>query len=180
MMASRMLKDKGVIEFAYAASILKKNNIAANFILVGEPDPDNPSSVSRSQIQDWEQKGILEYWGHKDNMEDVLSQASIVVLPSYREGFPKVLIEAAACGRAIVTTDVAGCRDAIYNGVTGVLVPVKDGPALAEAISTLVKKPETYIKMGIEGRKMAEERFDENKVIDQHLSLYNELLASGQ
>lgn len=180
IMASRLLKDKGVLEFAEAASIAKDMNIKAEFILVGDPDPDNPSSISRSQIQDWEQKGILNYWGQIDNMQDVLSQASIVVLPSYREGFPKVLIEAAACGRAVVTTDVAGCRDAIYNGVTGVLVPVRDAHALADAIFDLIASPETYIKMGIEGRKMAEERFDESIVIEKHLALYDLILANAK
>lgn len=180
MMASRLLKDKGVMEFAGAAQILKEKNTNAEFILVGDTDPDNPSSISISQIHDWEEKGILNYWGHIEDMEDVLSQASIVVLPSYREGFPKVLIEAAACGRAVVTTDVAGCRDAIYNGITGVLVSSRDTNGLADAIFDLIGCPETYIKMGIEGRKMAEERFDENIVIDRHLSLYDQVLSNAK
>lgn len=180
MMASRLLKDKGVMEFVNAAAILKEKNINAEFILVGDPDPDNPSSISISQIQDWEERGILNYWGHIEDMENILSQASIVVLPSYREGFPKVLIEAAACGRAVVTTDVAGCRDAIYNGVTGILVPARDTHGLANAIFDLAACPENYIKMGIEGRKMAEERFDEKIVIDRHLSLYDQVLSNAK
>ena len=178
IMASRLLKDKGGLEFAEAASILRDMNLSAEFILVGEPDPDNPSSIHPSQIKDWADKGIIEFWGHSDNMQDILSQASIIVLPSYREGFPKVLIEAAACGRAVVTTDVAGCRDAIYNGITGVLVPVRDARALAKAISGLIASPENYKKMGIEGRKMAEKRFGENIVIEKHLSLYNYILSN--
>ena len=178
MMASRLLKDKGVIEFAEAAAILKGKNIDAEFILVGDPDLDNPSSIKSSQVKQWEQKGILNCWGHVDNMQDILSQASIVVLPSYREGFPKVLIEAAACGRAVITTDVAGCRDAIYNGVTGVLVPAKDANSLAAAIFDLVASPEKCKQMGLEGRKMAEERFDENIVIKKHMSLYDQVLSN--
>ena len=93
-----------------------------------------------------------------EDIADQYAKANIVCLPSYREGFPKVLIEAAACGRAVVTTDVAGCRDAIYNGVTGVLVSSRDTNGLADAIFDLIGCPETYLKMGIEGRKMAEER----------------------
>ena len=144
--------------------------------MVGEPDPDNPSSIHPSQIKDWADKGIIEFWGHSDNMQDILSQASIIVLPSYREGFPKVLIEAAACGRAVVTTDVAGCRDAIYNGITGVLVPVRDARALAKAISGLIASPENYKKMGIEGRKLAVEQFDEKQVVKKHYEIYSKFL----
>ncbi len=180
IMASRLLKDKGVIEFAEAAEILKEKNIQAEFILVGDPDPDNPSSIHSSQLEEWEQKGILECWGYIDNMQDVLSQASIVVLPSYREGFPKVLMEAAACGRAVITTDVAGCRDAIYNGVTGLLVPAKDANSLADAILDLTASPEKFKQMGLEGRKMAEERFDESIVIEKHLALYDLILANAK
>ena len=180
IMASRMLKDKGVLEFVEAARIIKNANIQVSFILVGSPDPDNPSSITMSQIQDWTEKNILEFWGHQEDMNQILGQASIIVLPSYREGFPKVLIEAAAVGRPVVTTDVAGCRDAIYNGVTGVLVPAKDSNALAEAIKKLLVSPETCYKMGKEGRKMAEKRFDEKITIERHLSIYDQVLSGGE
>ena len=180
MMASRMLKDKGVLEFIEAATELKNINMKVDFILVGDPDADNPSSITMSQITAWQQKGIIEHWGHQDEMENILSQASVVVLPSYREGFPKVLIEAAACGRAVVTTDVPGCRDAIKNGISGLLVPAKNSSALAEAIKMLIMNPDVCREMGIEGRKMAEERFDEQKVIDQHLSLYDQIALNAK
>jgi glycosyltransferase involved in cell wall biosynthesis len=176
MMASRVLKDKGVLEFVEAATIMQNSGIQAAFILVGSPDPGNPTSIPISQIQDWVKKGILEFWGYQEDMNQILGQASIIVLPSYREGFPKVLIEAAAIGRPVVTTDVAGCRDAIYNGITGVLVPPKDSNALAEEIKKLIDSPETCHKMGIEGRKMAEERFDEKITIERHLSIYDQIL----
>lgn len=178
MMASRLLIDKGVIEFLEAAKILSKKNIKANFILVGEPDLDNPSSITQAQIVEWESEGIIDFWGHRDNMHEVLPLASIVVLPSYREGFPKILIEAAACGRAVITTDVPGCRDAIYNEVTGLLVPMKDSHALADAIEKLVSNMKYCQKMGQEGRSMAEVKFDEKKVIKQHLEIYNQLLLN--
>jgi len=179
IMASRLLKDKGVLEFADAARLLKDNSTQVNMILVGEPDPDNPSSITRAQISLWEQEGILEYWGHQKNMENILSLASIVVLPSYREGFPKILIEAAACGRAVITTDVPGCRDAIYNGVTGVLVPKQNATALAHSIRDLALNSRACKEMGQKGRKMAEKRFDENKVIEMHFLIYDQLLARG-
>jgi glycosyltransferase involved in cell wall biosynthesis len=111
-------------------------------------------------------------------MQEVLRMASIVVLPSYREGFPKVLIEAAACGRPVITTDVPGCRDAIYHGKTGMLVPPKNSNALADAIKNLVLQPEECRKMGLAGRAMAEERFDEKIVIEEHFSIYNQLLLN--
>jgi glycosyltransferase involved in cell wall biosynthesis len=176
IMASRMLKDKGVLEFVEAAKIIQNSGIQAAFILVGSPDPGNPTSIPISQIQDWEKKDILEFWGHQEDMNKILGQASIIALPSYREGFPKVLIEAAAVGRPVVTTDVAGCRDAIYNGITGVLVPPKDSNALAEEIKKLIASPETCHKMGMEGRKMAEDRFDEKITIERHLSIYDQVL----
>jgi glycosyltransferase involved in cell wall biosynthesis len=176
IMASRMLKDKGVLEFVEAAKIIQNSGIQAAFILVGSPDPGNPTSIPISQIQDWAKKDILEFWGHQEDMNKILGQASIIALPSYREGFPKVLIEAAAVGRPVVTTDVAGCRDAIYNGITGVLVPPKDSNALAEEIKKLIVSPETCHKMGMEGRKMAEDRFDEKITIERHLSIYDQVL----
>ena len=175
IMASRLLIDKGVQEFYDAAVMLKKMKLAANFILVGDTDRDNPSSISTDLITQWKQAGIIDFWGHRENMHDVLPQASIVVLPSYREGFPKVLIEAAACGRAVVTTDVPGCRDAIYNKVTGILVPAQDAGALARAIEKLILNTGDRNKMGLKAREMAEERFDEKIVIDEHFRLYNEI-----
>ncbi len=178
IMASRLLRDKGVIEFADAARLLKESNANVNMILVGEPDPDNPSSITKSQVTSWEREGILEYWGHQKDMENILQRSSIVVLPSYREGFPKILIEAAACGRAVITTDVPGCRDAIYNGTTGVLVPEKNAMALAHSIKELAINPNSYKEMGKRGREMAESRFDVNNVISKHFEIYNQLLAS--
>ena len=177
IMASRLLRDKGVMEFANAARILKESNINLKMILVGEPDPENPSSITRSQVTAWQKEGILEYWGYKDDMENILQQSSIVVLPSYREGFPKILMEAAACGRAVITTDVPGCRDAIYNGVTGVLVPERNSLELANSIKELAINPNLYKEMGKRGRKMAESRFDVDNVISKHFKIYNQVLS---
>jgi glycosyltransferase involved in cell wall biosynthesis len=177
LLASRMLADKGVREFVEAAILLGQRPVAhkARFVLVGEPDPDNPASLQWPELERWRRTGAVEIWGHRGDMPAVLAQATIVVLPSYREGLPKVLIEAAACGRAVVTTDVPGCRDAITPGVTGLLVPVRNAAALAEAIATLLQDPPRCAAMGLAGRALAEEAFDVQAVVERHLELYAEL-----
>lgn len=171
LMASRLLVDKGVCEFAEAARRLRGHR-GARFVLVGDLDPGNPTSLSREQVQAWVDEGRIEWWGHRSDMAAVLAMAHIVVLPSYREGLPKGLIEAAACGRAVVTTDVPGCRDAIDPGRTGLLVPVRDAQALAEGIQTLLDDPQRVRAMGEAARRWAEQVFDVREVIARHLSLY--------
>ena len=113
-------------------------------------------------------------------MFDVLSKASLVVLPSYREGLPKVLIEAAACGRAVLTTDVPGCRDAIIPNITGLLVPVKDHQKLANALEWLIKNPQERVAMGKAGRKFAEKEFPIEKIVQSHIDIYQELINKAQ
>ncbi|MHB8223806.1 MAG: glycosyltransferase family 4 protein, partial [Desulfurivibrionaceae bacterium] len=108
MLASRLLWDKGVGEFVEAASLLRQQGVAARFVLVGEGDPENPANIPLSQIEAWRQSGDVELWGHRNNMAEVIGQAHVVCLPSYREGLPKVLLEAASCAKPIVTTDVPG------------------------------------------------------------------------
>jgi len=110
-------------------------------------------------------------------MHNVLPQASLVVLPSYREGFPKILIEAAACGRPVITTDVPGCRDAVYNNKTGILVPPKNAKAIADAVKKLLSNNDDRRVMGLEARQMSEIRFDERIVIKTHLEIYRQLLS---
>ena len=175
ILAARLLKDKGVKEFVEAAKLVNINNNRARFALVGEPDFHNPASIQRSELDNWEREGIIELWGHREDMEKVISLSTIVVLPSYREGFPKILIEAAACGRPIVTTDVPGCRDAIDKDITGVIVPVQDYVELAKKISFLLDHPILCRKMGNAGRIRAEEIFDINKVVQKHMKIYEDL-----
>ena len=122
---------------------------------------------------------IVEFIGYKENIFDILSSSNIVVLPSYREGLPKILIEAAACGRATVTTDVPGCRDAIEPDKTGILVPVRDTTKLADAIEKLINNPEMRIQYGKAGRELAEKEFNIETVIQKHLVLYKNLLSSN-
>ena len=175
LMASRLLTHKGLLEFVDVARSFQKEGVKARLVLAGEPDPGNPASVNIIKISTWVSEGILEYWGQRHDMPEVLATASIVVLPSYREGFPKVLMEAASCGRAIVTTDVPGCRDSIEPGVTGLLVPVKDSKALANAIKSLLFNPSRIVEMGLAGRKLAEKSFDVGQVVAQHMKIYKEL-----
>lgn len=180
LMAARLLADKGVREFVSAARILRNSRWSSRgnvrFVLVGSPDPGNPSSLTECELAEWEREGIVELWGHMDDMCQVLPQANIVVLPSYREGLPKVLIEAAACGRAVITTNVPGCRDAIEEERTGVLVPARDAKSLALAIRRLIDDPGLCTLMGNRGRALAETEFDVAQVVTKHLRIYSEML----
>jgi len=178
MLASRLLKEKGVYEFVEAAKLVNHQERIARFVLVGDPDPLNPSTVQQSELDYWKDQQIIELIGWSNKMQDLISSATIVTLPSfYGEGLPKILIEAAACGRAVVTTDHPGCRDAIEENVTGLLVPIKDANALANAIRSLLNDPQRRAEMGRAGRKRAEEIFDVNMVVRKHMEIYQELLS---
>ena len=178
MLASRMLWDKGVGEFVEAARCLRGEGVAARFVLVGDSDPGNPSAVPKEQLESWRDHRVVEWWGARDDMPATLAQAHLVCLPSYREGAPKVLLEAAACGRAIVTTDTPGCREIVKQGVNGLLVPVRDGVALAGAVRRLLDDPEERQRMGAAGRRRAEQEFAIEKVIESTLDLYRDLLTT--
>ncbi len=141
LFAARLLRDKGVEEFVEAARMLRQRGVNAVFRLAGAPDPENRASVGHEELRNWSESGCVEFLGHLGDMAQVLAGAHMVVLPSYREGLPKVLAEAAACGRPVITTDVPGCRDAIVPGVTGLLVPPQDAEALSVAIERLIADP---------------------------------------
>jgi len=176
LLAARMLWDKGVGEFVEAAKILQQQSISARFVLVGAPDKENPESINQSQLLEWQDAGIIEWWGQHEDMPQVFAQAHIVCLPSYREGLPKVLIEAAACGRPIVATDVPGCREIVRHNENGLLVPAKDPQALAVALNRLLNDAELRESMGKRGRAMVEAEFSTEHVVEQTLQLYKELL----
>jgi len=180
VLASRMLRDKGVDEFVDAARSLRDAGVHARFVLVGETDPGNPTAITATQLRQWADSGVVEWWGHQGNMKDVLAQAHIVCLPSLREGVPKVLIEAAACGRAIVTTDAPGCREIVRNGENGLLVPVRNTRALAEALRLLIENPPLRASMGLKGRDIVVQEFSIERVVSETLGVYRELLAAGQ
>jgi glycosyltransferase involved in cell wall biosynthesis len=178
ILPARLLKSKGVLEFVEAARQLRASGIRARFALVGVPDTENPDSVENETIAAWAEEGVIESWGYREDMAGVMAQSSLVVLPSfYAEGLPKALIEAQACGRAVVTSDWPGCRDAIIPNVTGLLVPPRDASALAEAMRTLLDDRERLRAMGKAGRALAEEAFDVQQVVRQHLEIYRALTA---
>jgi glycosyltransferase involved in cell wall biosynthesis len=172
VLPARLLWDKGVGEFVTAARMLQTEGLHVRFALVGDGDDENPASVSASQLRAWENGGVIEWWGWQENMQDVYAQAAIVCLPSYREGLPKTLIEAAACGRPIITSDVPGCREVVRQGENGLLVPARDASALAEALKDLLQNPKERLEMGKRGRIIAEKEFSMNLVISQTLAFY--------
>lgn len=138
VLPARLLVDKGVREFVAAARRLQRRGVAARCVLVGRHDTQNPGAVPGGELAQWLDEGVVEWWGHRDDMPQVLAEAALVCLPSYREGMPKALLEAGAVGRAVVTTDVPGCRDVVEQDQSGVLVPARDGDALAAAIERML------------------------------------------
>lgn len=177
VLASRMLWDKGVGEFVEAARILSMEGVNARFVLVGDPDPANPASVPESTLRAWNGQHGVEWWGRRDDMPAVLHAAHIACLPSYREGLPKSLLEAAACGLPIVTTDAPGCREVVRDGVNGLLVPVRDAAALAGALRKLIDDPGLRRRMGEQSRLRAETEFGQETVVAQTLAVYREACA---
>jgi glycosyltransferase involved in cell wall biosynthesis len=175
ILPARLLWDKGVAEFVQAAHLLRAEGIQARFALVGDSDPENPSSVPLAQIQEWEREAVIEWWGWVEDMAEAYAKAHIVCLPSYREGLPKTLIEAAACSRPIVASDVPGCREVVRHGTNGLLVPSHDPFALADAVRLLVKNPSLRQKMGTRGRDIAVKEFSTAQIISQTLSVYQSL-----
>lgn len=176
VMAARLLADKGVREFVQAARLSAGHESGLRWQLAGSPDPGNPATVADVELQQWARDGMVQCLGQRDDIAALYAAAHIVVLPSYREGLPKSLVEAAACGRAVVTTDVPGCRDAIEPGVTGLLVPVRDAAALAAAVQCLAADDELRRRFGAAGRRLAEREFDIRHVVRAHLDAYDALL----
>lgn len=174
-MAARLLKDKGVCEFVAAARLLKKRGVDARFWLIGDPDPGNPATITETEMYAWQEEGVVELFGYRRDVAQLFALSNMVVLPSYREGLPKVLVEAAACGRAVVTTDVPGCRDAIEPGESGLLVPVRSVDELADAVERLIMDASLRQRLGQAGRKLAEREFAIERIVDAHLSIYAEL-----
>lgn len=175
--AGRLLEDKGVRVFVEAARVLRERGVVAKFWLAGSPDPGNLTSITDMELTQWSMDGFVETLGYRCDIPNLFANSSIVVLPSYREGLPKVLMEAAACGRAVVTTDVPGCRYAIEPETTGLLVPVRDVSGLADAIQFLIENPDRRKQMGASGRALAEREFSIEKVVGAHLAIYNELTS---
>jgi len=177
VLPARMLWDKGVGVVVEAARLLHQR-VGVRVALVGEPDPGNPASIDRTVLEGWAREGVIEWWGWREDMEQVYASSHIVTLPSMGEGLPTALLEAAASGRPIVTTDVPGCREAVIDGVSGYLVPPNDPLALAEALARLVRDADLRGRMGAAGRQLVLERYTNIHVNTATLAIYQKLLSS--
>ncbi|WP_347988048.1 glycosyltransferase family 4 protein [Methylomonas sp. AM2-LC] len=177
ILASRMLWDKGVGEFVEAAKIINKNTINARFVLVGAPDTQNPESIGENQLIAWQNAGCIEWWGHQDDMPSVFSQAHIICLPSYAEGLPRVLIEAAASGLPIVTTNIPGCREIVHNAENGYLIPPKSIDSLVNTLNLLISNSGLRLEMGENGRNIAINGYSTEQVNRETLAIYEQLHA---
>lgn len=177
MLAARMLWHKGVGEFVAAARLLKARGLKARFVLVGDADPGNLATITRAQLQAWQDEAVVEWWGYQHDMPAMFRRAHLVVLPSYREGLGKVLIEAAATARPLVATDVPGCREVCRAEVNGLLVPVQAVQPLAEAMARLIASPELRQRFGQKGRQIAVAEFGTDTIAMQTLSVFRHLLT---
>ncbi len=177
LLAARLLREKGILEFAQAATLVKKRHPQTRFILLGALDP-NPGSLDVAQVQQWVDDGIIEWPGHV-NLKPWMALASVYVLPSYREGLPRSTQEAMAMARAVITTDVPGCRETVKDGVNGFLVPVRDAGALAVAMLKFVDHPELIETMGLQSRCEVEKRFDVRKINPQLLKVLDSYVAGS-
>lgn len=176
LMVARLLKDKGVQEFADAARLLKSSYPWVDFILLGFKDFQNPNAVAEEQLASWQEKGWVTYWGSSADVREPLALADCVVLPSYREGTPRTLLEAAAMGRPLVASDVPGCREVVRHGFNGLLCRPRDSQDLADQMQAILHMSSSQLtQMGQASRQCVEERFDEQRVIDAYLKLLDEL-----
>jgi glycosyltransferase involved in cell wall biosynthesis len=178
VLPARMLWDKGVGVLVDAARLLHKR-ADVRVALVGEPDLGNPAAVEESQLRGWAEEGVVEWWGWQEDMREVYKQSHIVTLPSLGEGVPTALLEAAACGRPIVATDVAGCRDVVVHGRNGLLVPINDPAALADALYRLMKDERLRISMGAAGRKIVLDKYTSSQVNAATLRVYDSLFHAN-
>jgi glycosyltransferase involved in cell wall biosynthesis len=176
LLACRLLWDKGVDEYVAASRALREQGRPIDALLAGTSDPGNPAAIPESTVRRWVDEGDLTWLGHVDDMTSLLGSVDAVVLPSYREGLPRTLVEAAACGLPLITTDVPGCREVVRDGVDGLLVPVKDSKALAHAIQRLQDDPVFARELGHAARIKARTQFDERIVIQRTMDVYAELL----
>jgi len=177
LMACRLLWDKGAAEFVDAARLLREAGVVAEFWMAGAPDPGNPRCIPQTVVDGWAREGVIRWLGHRDDMPELLRQADIAVLPSYHEGLPMSLLEAAATGLPLVATDIPGCRPIVKDGENGFLVPIRNAAALAAAVARLIRDPSLRRRMGRASREIAEREFAESVVLGQWVSLYRKVLA---
>ena len=178
LLPSRMLWEKGVGEFVSAARSLKEKGISARFVLAGAPDSHNPGCVPERQLEEWQRSGVVEWWQHRNDMPAIYSQSTLICLPSYYgEGLPNALIEAGASGRPAITTTMPGCRQAVAEGVNGLLVAPRDSAALSAAIERLLNDSQLRARLGAAGRERAVREFSQEVIVKQMMEVYRNLLG---
>lgn len=177
-LVARLLWDKGVGDLVAASRLLRERGVVARVLLVGEPDPGNPSSIASGQIQRWQAEGLVEWLGWQADVQAVYAASNIVTLPSRHEGVPTGLLEAAACGRVLVASDIPGCRAVVIHGETGLLVPPGDVIALAGALERLIGDKELRGRMGAAGRELVLKKFTQAQINVQTVAVYEQLLAT--
>lgn len=177
--AGRILWSKGIGDLVAASALLRGRGHGFRMVFIGHSDTDNPEAIPPGQLRAWEAEGLIEWWGRRNDVAEIMAAAHVVALPSEREGIPKVLLEAAGAGKPLVTTDTAGCRDVVEDGKNGLLVPVHDPEALASALGHLIRDPELRARMGAAARAKAESEFAEEHVVEQTLALYSRALRRG-
>lgn len=179
-MVARLLRDKGVLEFVEAATLLRSRGYTARFRLVGDAADGNPAAVAPQLVESWRRDGVVELIGFREDILPVYRESHLIVLPSYREGLPRTLIEGAACGLPLVASNVPGCREIVHHGANGLLVPVRDSSALAEALARLIDDAALRREFGRRSRQIfIEGGFQEETVTEQTLELYRSLLNGG-
>jgi glycosyltransferase involved in cell wall biosynthesis len=177
ILIARMIREKGVADFVDAARLLREQKIAAEFVLVGAPDPGNPNTVTAAELRRWEAEGLVTWLGARKDIAALLRSAHIACQPSsYREGLPKSALEAMAAGKPLVATDIPGCREAVVDGVTGLLVPPRNPAALAAALRQLIEAPQLRATMGAAARLRAEQYFADAIICRQTLLVYDALV----
>lgn len=179
LFGSRLLKEKGLYELRQAALLLQKKKLSFELIFAGDIDEGNPSSLTFAEVQAWQAEGWMRWLGHVDNMASLLQSVDISVLPSWREGLPRSLLEAAASGLAIVATDVPGCREVVEHERTGLLVPLRDPPAIAAALERLIRDPALRERLGREARLRAEKEFAGKQIYRKTIDIYNSLFSQA-
>ena len=177
LLVGRMLRHKGIAEFVAAAQEVRRKHPQWRFRLAGNVDPGNPASLTREQMAAWDSAGDVEWLGHSDDVAALMREAHVVCLPSYREGLPKTLLEAAASGRAMIASDIAGCREVVRSEVNGLLVPVRTAAPLAEAMLRLGENQELRRRFGHAARQKAEAVFSIDDVVRHTFRVYEQLLS---
>ncbi|EKJ98728.1 glycosyl transferase, group 1 family protein [Rhodopirellula baltica SH28] len=176
LLAARLLRPKGIEDFVEASRLLRKQGASIRFLLAGTPDPGNPDSIEESSVREWVKEGLVEWLGHVEDMPSLMSEVDVFVLPTYYgEGLPRSLIEAAASGLALITTDIPGCREVVSHEEDGLRVPVRDPQSLASAIRRLDNDRELTVRLGNAAREKATQLFDERIVVEKTLAVYKEL-----